>query len=278
MPELTRPATTRRSGRLDGIAAAIATCVGQRSVLATASVSNVTSRAWDSSRTVAAEACCELTRARLSEVCPAPLECRLLRVVVAGRDGPLQLWSRASAYRPARRSSSARTAGQPVPGSSTPSSRASPASGPSASATATARLSRTTGEPVSASQLVVARPRSGPSRCPPTGGDRVLGGDQRLEQVRRRRRRRRAAEQRDRLVDLVVVPAGAVLVGKQHQARRRRRARPGGSAGAASARAARRARCSAAAASRSTRTSRIASAATSARTHVGPRSRARSRR
>ena len=86
---------------------------------------------------------------------------------------------------------------------------ASPASGPSAIATATARLSSTTGDGNISLQHAVERRRSRPSRCRPrsarsrgTPRSRLAFGTAR---ARRAAARRRAA--RRRLVDGVVVPA-----------------------------------------------------------------------
>ena len=93
---------------------------------------------------------------------------------------------------------------------------ASAASGAPACATATARLSSTTGEPVSAGQLAVERRDLRPV-------DLRLGlqrGDRRLQDVRpapRPPQRHRPVQGGAALLDPAGVPQRAVLVGEQHQ-------------------------------------------------------------
>jgi len=66
-------------------------------------------------------------------------------------------------------------------------------------------------------QLAVVSRDPRPRRVGRGCGNGVLCGDQCLQEVGRRRSRRQWREQADRLVDLIAVPSGTVLVGKQHQ-------------------------------------------------------------
>ena len=140
--------------------------------------------------------------------------------------------------------------------SSRPSSSSRPASGPDASATATARASRTTGRAGERLELRVQVGDDGPAGVGGRRGGGVLGGDEGLQPVLRREPglmagREPAASTRDAagcggrdsrsvdaLGDLVAVPAGAVLVGEQDQgAGRGRGGCRGGSAAGAGGRA-----------------------------------------
>ena len=160
-------------------------------------------------------------------------------------------------------------AGQPR---SRPPSSASPAAGPSTSATATARFSRTTGEPVQLLERRVERGDPGPVRLRRRRPPGVLGGDRRLQQVRPGApATRRRPQQRRPFGDLRGVPAGPVLVRQQHQpAGSRPPARPGGRAAAAAARAARPPPARPASARPAPAASRIASSHRSRRTGASP--------
>ena len=123
---------------------------------------------------------------------------------------------RASSVRPTLANSSPRMPGSRWPGSSTPVQGAQTRVRAVRLGHGDRPVEADDGGVAERDQLVVPRNDAGPVRRVRMGRDRVLGGDQRLHEVRRTGRGRVRREQPDRLVDLVRLPAAAVLVGEQH--------------------------------------------------------------